>query len=218
MCLKIGLSGNRYSGKSRVCKIFNQVGIPVFEADVILKFILLHNYELQSLVADKIGRKYFNNGVLDYDKVINGKVFSDILSIVEKDLFDAWERFQKKNYKSIYCIFHSSMLFERGWDKKMDKNISVFAPYSDRIYRCKFLTNESVSKIYSLTKSEMDELKKNSLSDFVIHNYNEDSVFGDILTQVNRVDKSIIDNYLKGKMTKKIDVKVLNKLNPWSIY
>jgi hypothetical protein len=64
----------------------------------------------------------------------------------------------------------------------------------------------------------MDELKKNSLSDFVIHNYNEDSVFGDILTQVNRVDKSIIDNYLKGKMTKKIDVKVLNKLNPWSIY
>ena len=86
----------------------------------------------------------------------------------------------------------------------MDLNISVFAPYSDRVERCKFLTKKSVSSIYALTKSEMDELDKNKMSDYVIHNYNTDSPFyGDSLTQVNKIDQQIIDNYLKENMTTK---------------
>jgi dephospho-CoA kinase len=202
--IKIGLSGNRYSGKKRISKIFKQIGVPVFDADVVLKFILQHNYELQAEISDRVGAKYFKNGVLDYEKVLMDGVFSKILKVVEKDLFTAWDKFQNKNYKSIYCIFHSSILFETEWNKKMKYNISVFAPYSDRVERCKYLTNRSVSSIYALTKTEMDELDKNKSSDFIIHNYNTDSEFyGDALTQVHKLDKKIIDNYLKGKSTTK---------------
>jgi hypothetical protein len=86
----------------------------------------------------------------------------------------------------------------------MDLNISVFSPYTDRVDRCKYLTNKSVSSIYSLSKLEMDELDKNKLSEYVIHNYNDDSPFyGDALTQVNKIDNQIIDTYLKGKTTSK---------------
>ena len=56
--IKIGLSGNRYSGKNRVVNIFKQIGVPVFEADVIIKFILQHNYELQAEISDKVVRAY----------------------------------------------------------------------------------------------------------------------------------------------------------------
>ena len=43
----------------------------------------------------------------------------------------------------------------------------------------------------------MKDLSKNSLSDFVIHNYNDDiNPFGDILTQVNKIDQDIIDDYV----------------------
>ena len=50
----------------------------------------------------------------------------------------------------------------------------------------------------------MDELEKNKLSKYVIHNYNNDSPFyGDALTQVNEIDKKIIDNYLKSQTTTK---------------
>ena len=38
--LEIGLTGTRYSGKSTVGKVFNQIHIPVFDADTVLKFIL----------------------------------------------------------------------------------------------------------------------------------------------------------------------------------
>lgn len=201
---KVGLSGNRYSGKNRIANLFKQIGVPVFEADVILKFILNYNYELQAEIADRVGRVYFKDDLLNVEKVKSDGKFSQILEIVEPDLYRAWERFIEKNKKAIYCVFHSSILFERDWNKAMDINISVFAPYADRVERCKFLTKKSVSSIYSLTKIEMDELEKNKLSDYVIHNYNNDSPFyGDALTQVNEIDKKIIDHYLKDNMTTK---------------
>lgn len=202
--VKIGLSGNRYSGKNRIATLFKQIGVPVFEVDVILKFILNHNYELQGEISDRVGRVYFKDGLLNEEKVKKDGVFSKIMEVVEPELYRAWQKFQEKNYKSIYCIFHSSILFEREWNKAMDFNIAVFAPYTDRVERCKFLSNKSVSSIYSLSKSEMDELEKNKLSNYVIHNYNNDSPFyGDALTQVNQIDKKIIDNFLKNKMTDK---------------
>ena len=205
--IKVGLSGNRYSGKNRVVSLFNQIGIPVFEADVILKFILNHNYELQAEIADRVGRIYFKDGKINVDKVKSDGKFSQILEIVEPELYRAWERYLEKNKKAIYCIFHSSILFEREWNKAMDMNISVFAPYSDRVERCKYLTNKSVSSIYSLTKLEMDELDKNKMSDYVIHNYNNDSPFyGDALTQVNNIDKQIIDKFLKDNMVSKKEI------------
>lgn len=205
--VKIGLSGNRYSGKNRITTLFKQIGVPVFEADVILKFILNHNYELQAEVSDRVGRIYFKDGVLNEDKVKKDGKFSKIIEVVEPELYKAWMRFIENNKKSIYCIFHSSILFETEWDKSMDFNISVFAPYSDRVERCKFLTGKSVSSIYSISKTEMDELDKNKKSDYVIHNYNNDSPFyGDALTQVNNIDKQIIDKYLKDNMTSKKEI------------
>ena len=44
--LYIGLTGNRYSGKTRVSKLFQQIHIPVFDADTILRFAIFYNTEL----------------------------------------------------------------------------------------------------------------------------------------------------------------------------
>jgi dephospho-CoA kinase len=196
--IKIGLSGNRYSGKNRVATLFKQIKVPVFEADVILKFILNHNYELQSEVSDRVGRIYFANGVLNLEKIKQDNKFSEIIEVVEPELYRSWEKFLKNNSKSIYCIFHSSILFEKEWNKAMDQNITVFAPFFDRVERCKYLTKKTVSSIYSLLSTEIDELEKNKLATYVIHNYNNESPFyGDALKQVNEIDKKIIDEHLK---------------------
>lgn len=196
--IKVGLSGNRYSGKNRISKIFTQIGVPVFRADLVLKFILIHNHQLRSEIIQKVGGAYFKHGELNVDKVKADAKFSQILDIVEPELLSAWQRFQQKNKKSIYCIYHSSILFERKLNKDMDLNISVFSPHVDRVERCKFLTNKSISSIYSLSQSEMGDLDKNKMSDYVIHNYNVDSKFyGDCLTQVNIVDRKIVDKFLE---------------------
>lgn len=206
----VGLSGNRYSGKDRVAKLFNQISIPVFDADVVLKFIINYNYELQNDLIQKIGYEYFNSeGRLDEKRIKDDFIFDKIIDTVEDDLLKAYKKFSERNRQSIYTIFHSSILFERGWNDIFDYNINVFSPTNDRLERCKRLTNKTVSSIYKLAQNEMKDLDKNKLSHFVIHNYNDVNLtIGDTLTQVNKIDQKIIDEYLKNEMksTKKTSI------------
>jgi dephospho-CoA kinase len=203
--IKVGLSGNRYSGKDRAARVFTQIGIPIFQADVILKFILNYNEELIDLIKTKIGSEYFTKDELDFRKIKNKKIFDRVLKIVEGEMFTSYNRFIKKNENALYIIFHSSILFESEWYKKMDLNISVFAPKTDRIKRCDYKTNGGLMLINDLTKTEMDPLDKNRLADYTIHNYNDVSIsFGDMLKQVDNIDIKIVDQYLLKKNTLKI--------------
>jgi dephospho-CoA kinase len=204
--IKVGLSGNRYSGKDRVSTLFEQISIPVFQADIVAKFILMYNYELQNDIMNKVGYEYFNqDGLLDYNKVKSSGNFDKIIDIIEPDLFNSYKRFNERNKESIYSIFHSSILFERGWNKKMHYNINIFSSTNDRLERCKYLTKKTVSSIYNLAQGEMKDIDKSKHSDFVVHNYNDVNLtIGDCLTQVNKIDQQIIDEYLKSEMSQKL--------------
>ena len=199
--IKVGLSGNRYSGKTRVSNLFKQIGIPVFDADTVLRFILNYNWELLGEIKHELGSEIFQGDYLNFREIKNPEVFNNILKMVEPDILNAYDRFNKKQ-TSIYTIFHSSILFERGWDKNMDYNISVFAPINDRANRCKDITNQKIIDIYTSFQGEMNELSKNTLSTYVIHNYddiNNTKAIGDLNRQVDKIDQKIIDNAEKAQ-------------------
>lgn len=190
--LYIGLTGNRYSGKKRISKLFKQIHIPVFDADTVLRFAIHYNTEINENIKSELGDYYFDFGLLNMKKVIKDGKFKEVIKFYEEDLFKAYNRFNIKNKNSIYTIFKSSLLFELGWDKKMDSNITVFAPSNVRINRCKFHTEQSMSEIYKLVKTEMDDLDKNKKSDYIIHNYEPN----DTLNEICKIDRVIIDRYL----------------------
>lgn len=195
--IKVGLSGNRFSGKNTISKVFSDVSIPIFDADVIVKFILNYNYEIFTDIKEKVGEKYISKDLTLNLTLINkdGK-FGEVLKVIENDVFKAYKKFEDKNKNSIYTIFNSSILYEAGWNKKMDKNITVYAPFIDRVERAKSVLKGQYhdrTTINTLLNSEMDELKKNGKADHVIHNYNEFN----IKKQVMQIDQIIIDNYLK---------------------
>lgn len=196
--IKLGISGNRYAGKDKVSNEFTRIGVPVFEADTILKFILQYNYDILADIRKYIGSDIFLKDNLDIRRM-DKETLDKVINFAEVDLFKAYQRFQEKNSTSIYTIFNSSILFEREWDKRMDLTISVFSPNTDRIKRCKSATNLGLIIINDLIKTEMDPLVKNELADYTIHNYdsgNSNLITGDILKQVSDIDQSIIDEYL----------------------
>ena len=205
--IKIGLTGNRYSGKDTVANLFKKISIPVFDADIILKFLINHNFELTHKISKRIDKSFFKKNGQDLDITkMNGPVLDEIIDVVEPQLIKAYDNYRIKNINSIYSIFHSSILFERGWDKKMDYNISVFAPINDRANRCKDITNQKIIDIYTSFQGEMNELSKNTLSTYVIHNYddiNNTKAIGDLNRQVDKIDQKIIDKYLLSEQVKR---------------
>lgn len=197
--IKIGLTGNRYSGKDTIARLFEQIKVPVFNADVILKFILNFDINVNKDILDNYGEYIFTGpeSMIDPKKIRSKKDFDRLVDFAQFELKRAYERFRLENKQSVYTIFHSSILFERGWEKDMDYTINVFVPKNVRSLRCEKITKQSTYKISELLKGEMNDLVKNNLSDYTIHNYANSSItFGDSCDQVNRIDQKIIDKYL----------------------
>ena len=205
--VKIGLTGNRYSGKNTVCGFFNKMHIPVFSADVVLKFLLNHNVEVKDKVREAFGDKIygFSDGLLRFEKITSDSEFNGLVDIVDFEMRKSYEKFRLSHMKSIYTIFHSSILFETGWNVYMDYSINVFCPKKERIERGMMLSHNSSSKVKELLKNEMDDATKNGLADYIIHNY-ETSEYTCVIDQVSRIDQKLVDKYIE---TKSETVKIL---------
>lgn len=199
--IKVGLTGSRYSGKDTVAKAFRQIGVPVFEADTVLKFILNFDVDVNKDILENYGKYIFTgpHSTLDAKSIEGEKGFDRLVDFAEFALNSAYERFIKENKESIYTIFHSSILFERGWNESMDYTINVFCPNQERMARAERNAKSVAkrSKIEKLMSAEMDQLVKNSLSDFAIHNYEgAASSFGDCTMQICKIDQRIVDKFL----------------------
>jgi dephospho-CoA kinase len=192
--LEIGLTGCRYSGKSSVSKLFRKIGVPVFDADTVLKFILNFRTYVDEPIKSNVGSFVYTAGFLDPTAFVTDSIFDRTVDVVEFELFQSWETFKMKHKDKPYIIFESSILFERKWENKFNKIISVFAPKEERVYRAKMETDMRVDYIWSSLDKEIPDLEKNSNSHYIIHNYENGP---DILKQINHIDTKLIDMYIE---------------------
>nr|MBP7273385.1 dephospho-CoA kinase [Saprospiraceae bacterium] len=128
--LKVGITGNIGSGKTTVCKIFEQLNIPVYYADDRAKYLMANDatliYEIKSLFGEAA---YSAEGVLNR-KLIANAVFTQPLLLkklnavvhpaVARDT-NIWFNEQKSDY----ALKEAALLVETGAYKIMDKLIVV---------------------------------------------------------------------------------------------
>lgn len=213
--LEVALTGNRYTGKNGVAKLFRQIGVPVFDADVILKFILNYRTYIDDAVKKNIGNHVYTHGFLDSNRFLTDSDFDKLLDIVEFELFDAYNRFKSKHKNKAYIIFMSSLIFERRYDDRFDMIATVFSKQDERVYRCKIETDQNISVIHKMFKNEMSDILKNKLSDFVLHNYENAP---DILMQINKMDNIVDANIRKGRISTSKEFKISDNQIKANIY
>lgn len=203
--LEIALTGCRYSGKTTIANKFKKIGVPVFDADTVLKFILNFRTYVEEPIKSNVGSFVYTGGFLDPSAFVTDSIFDRTIDVVEFELFQAWNSFKEKHKGSPYIIFESSILFERRWNKRFDKVICIFAPKEERVYRAKQLLGYSVEFLWSTLDKEIPELEKNTNSNYIIHNYGNGP---NVLDQINHIDTVIINNYIENekKTVKKTQV------------
>ena len=192
--LEIALTGCRYSGKSSVSKLFRKIGVPVFDSDTILKFILNFRTYVEDPIKSNVGSFVYSGGFLDPSAFVTDSIFDRTIDVVEFELFQAWESFKLKHKDKPYVIFESSILFERKWNTKFDKVICIFASKEERVHRAKIDTAMRVDYLWSMMDKEIPELEKNSNSHYIIHNYGNGP---DVLDQINLIDTKLINMYIE---------------------
>lgn len=184
--LKIGITGGIGSGKTTVCRVFQSLSIPVFNADNVAKSLMATDITLIQGIKETFGdQAYFPNGELNR-KFLSSIVFSDsnALEALNKLVhpatiraFRSWSLVQD----SKYCLHEAAILFESGAYKSCDYSVLVFAPEALRIQRVSSRDRLSEQEVRSRISKQMPEEEKKKLADFVIVNDGKTAIIPQVL-------------------------------------
>jgi len=174
--LRIGITGGMGSGKSTVCQMFSNLGVPVFSSDHEGRKLLNNDQEVIDKVREKFGSDmYTTNGSIDRER-IGRLVFSDpkalesLSKIVHPKVNEAFNYWTRTHERSAYVLKEAAILFESGYYHDLDKIITVFAPKEVRIERVMKRDGMNKQDIEKRMLLQYTDEERNKLADFIIIN------------------------------------------------
>jgi len=170
--IRVAITGSIGMGKSTVAKMFAAAGVPVFDADAVVR-------ELQSpgggLVA-KIGELFpgcVRHGTLDRDCLAE-IVLADpaklkaLEAIVHPAVREAREGFVAAHADSPALLFEIPLLFETGGEGEFDKVVVVSAPADVQRARVMARFGMSGGKLDAILDRQMPDEEKRRRADFIV--------------------------------------------------
>lgn len=182
--LQLGITGGIGSGKTTVCKLFEQLHAPIYYADDRAKWLMQHDEQLvadlreafgtETFTADgKLNRTYLANIVFHNTDQLN-KLNALVHPVVQRDS-EEWFRAQK--YKNTpYALKEAALLYESGSYQSLDKIIVVTAPLEQRIERVMQRDNTTRAAVLARINKQMPQEDKERMADFIITNNDMDSL------------------------------------------
>lgn len=183
--IKVGLTGGIGSGKTTVAKIFELLEIPVYYSDIEAKKLLNEDKQIQEAIIRSFGQVYLSKKI--NNKKLASIVFNDenklqtlnnIVHPAVNNHFDKWVD-EHSAYK--YIIKEAAILFESGSHKNVDKIITVTAPFEIKIERVCKRDNISEKEVLARIDKQWSDEEKIKLSDFLIHNDNQNMIIPQII-------------------------------------
>lgn len=184
--LKVGVTGGIGSGKSIICQVFTTLGISVFRADDVAKYLMEHDATLINSIKAIFGSDIYTNGRLNRSK-LSAIVFTepDKLQQLNALVHPATIRYGQQwmdCQTGPYVVKEAAIFFESGSNKDMDIMIGVYCPKELRIYRAMQRSSATRQDILDRIGQQMDEDKKMSLCDYVITNDDIKAVIPQVLS------------------------------------
>ncbi|SVD72383.1 uncharacterized protein METZ01_LOCUS425237 [marine metagenome] len=195
---RIGLTGGIGAGKTCVSKVFQKLGISIFNADKIAKEYMQSSDELKEAIKELFGNNVFKKGILQ-SKILAEIVFNDYEKLIQLnrlvhpfvlEIFDKWQ----KKQNAPFVLKEAAILFESGAYKKLDAVICVSAPMRVKIERVMKRDNCTKKEVLKRMNNQMPENEKEKLSDFVILNDGKERLLPqilDIFDKINNLQESI---------------------------
>jgi len=189
---KIGLTGGIGAGKTYVSKIFQKMGIPIFNADEQAKKCMVEDSSLKAAVQLAFGESMYLKGVLQKDTLANivfnntealGKLNALVHPIV-KQKFEDWCTQQSTSI----VIKEAAILFESDAHLGLDAVVCVSAPEKLRIERVQKRDESSVEQIKSRMSKQMPQAEKEELADFLIVNDQVQLLLPQVLTIIAEME------------------------------
>lgn len=172
--LKVGLTGGIGAGKSIVAKVFEVLGIPVYQADDAAKKLMETNKELMDLIKINFSENAYVEGKLNRkflaDIVFNDKEKLKVLnSLVHPfTIQDGIDWMNKQD--APYAIKEAALIFESGSQHAFDVIIGVFAPQAMRVNRTLKRDQTTRELVLERMDNQLDDSLKMKLCNEILIN------------------------------------------------
>lgn len=168
----LALTGSIGMGKSTVAAMFADAGIPVFDADAVVR-------QLQGpggVLVPQIEARFpgtTRDGIVDRDAlslaVLHDKdELAALEAIVHPAVHHERTRFIVAHSRAPALLFDIPLLFETGGDKAFDAVIVVSAPADIQRKRVLDRPGMTVDKLESILSRQMPDEEKRARADFII--------------------------------------------------
>jgi dephospho-CoA kinase len=180
--LQIGITGGIGSGKSLVCRIFNCLGIPVYDADSRAKSLMVSDHVLMEGIRKEFGSESYDTVGNLNRQYLARIVFPDpdklqrLNTLVHPRVALDYENWVTGYEGTVpYVIKEAALLFESGSSAQLDKVIVVSAPEDVRMKRVKARdAHRDEKQIRDIMAKQWPEEEKLKRADYII--YNDESV------------------------------------------
>jgi dephospho-CoA kinase len=170
--IRIALTGSIGMGKSTVAAMFERAGIPVFDADAVVRGLQGPDGSL----VETIGAQFpgtVSDGKLDRERLAqivleDHRRLAALEAIVHPAVQAAREAFADQHRESPALVFEIPLLFETGGAGEFDKVVVVSA--SPDIQRARALKRPGMTeaKLDSILARQTPDSEKRAQADFVI--------------------------------------------------
>jgi len=170
--IRIALTGSIGMGKSTAAKMFERAGVPVFDADAVVRAMQGPGGDL----VEKIGAQFPGTvrcGTLDREclaqiVLADPTKLAALEKIVHPAVREARERFAADHSADPAVAFEIPLLFETGGEQEFDKIVVVSAPPEVQRDRVLKRAGMSTAKFDSILARQVPDSEKRARADFVV--------------------------------------------------
>ncbi len=173
--ISIAITGGIGSGKTYVASLFQQRGIPIYNADNEAKRLMNTDADIRTRLVALLGEEVYVDGEVN-KPLLAAYLFASsqhvqtINSIVHPVVKEDFRRWLERNQGKEVAGIESAILFEAGFQDTVDYVLMVSAPEEVRLARAMKRDGASEQQIRSRMAVQISEEQKIALSDFVILN------------------------------------------------
>ncbi len=194
MSKKIAITGSIGSGKSTVSRLFEIMGIPIYNADNEAKTLLTSPEVIDKIVA------ITGNGIIDHSGLIIKSelaqvIFNDkeklnsINKIIHPKVIANYLEWVELNKNKPFTLFESAIIFESNLESNFDAIVDVFCPDEIAIKRASARDGVSEELIKKRLKNQMNSEIKRDKADFVVYNNGKQSVIEQVFSIKSQIEQ-----------------------------
>ena len=172
--VQIAVTGNMGCGKTTICQLMENEGVPVYYSDSRAKQLMNQNGSLMDSIKERFGEESYHDGLLNR-KWIASIVFDDATAlndlnnlvhpVVQKDYL-SWVSQQTKDI----IAYESAILIEHGNQGHFDIVILVQCPKNIRFERIQKRDGLTLDQVQARSRFQWSEEEKIKYADYLIEN------------------------------------------------